>query len=249
MSASAYGLSRDITHLRNKLNDLSKASEDIGTIKDGALLRSTIQSDIKEIVALSQSIKSQLLTLSETNNDEAQSYEPEFLNIQNEMQNLLPKIVQKLKASASDSQEQITVPSTSVALLDQAQVDEETEQLEILEAQVGEILSTMRELNNLFHATLDKLNEQRNIILSIDDSISNAKDDMNNGNEQLDKGKNHQKGSTKCLCWLFLFFFIVVAGVCLFLFFKFGPGIGKSTPSPTPTPQPVPTPIPNSTTI
>ena len=256
MSASAYGISRDLNLLRSKLSETHSIAQDIGTIKDGALLRSTIQTTIKEISTLSTSIKSQLTILNQNSHDQAQEYELQFNEIQQEMQTQLPLIISKLKENTNGSNQMNSFSSeiaeNIIPLIDQEQVDGETEQIDILEEQVNTILTTMREVNDIFSSTLEKLQEQRNMILSIDNAVSDANDNASKAVDQLNKAEKHQKFSRKCLCWLLLVFLVIAAGIGVFVWLYLSRNSGSKpspapAPTPTPTPEPTPAPTPGQT--
>ena len=230
-------LDASLDKMRQTLDSLLEDGEKIGSMSDGAVLRDRIQSNAKELVQLSASVKKQIMTLKEDDDPSISQYENDFMELSKQMKEKLPSILNRLKQNKTEtsSTSQVT-PVVSQPLLEQQTVDNETQQIEDLEVSVREILSTMTELNRIFNQTLEELQKQRNTLLTLDNTISNAHDDVKGGNEQLEKATEHQKGSTRCLCWLLLVVGIIVAGIAIFLFIHFS-GKSKNTPTPTPAPS------------
>ena len=218
--ASLSNLSSSLNEMKSKFQTLCAKKKDIGTFHDGPVLRQEINTNVKELVDVTNRVKRIISTLKE-NGENIDSYEAEFESLGKQMNTELPKIIQSLKQREDTSVPAYGVSQVQQSLMDQEEVDGTTEQIENLEVQVREILSTMRQLNEIFNQTLDELQKQRNVILSIDNQVSNAHDNMADGNEKLDGAKKHQRGSTKLLCWLAIIFGLVVVGIVIFLIFFF----------------------------
>ena len=219
--------------MRTKLDDLIKTGKDIGTFKDGPLMRESIQRDAKTLSEVSKRVKDELYELKKDENYEVNEYEKEFNSLREQMQAQLPPIIAKLKQSAEEDNKVAPVQGSN-QVLDQELIDRESEQIEVLEIEVRNILATMREVNQIFTQTLEELQKQQHMIATIDGHTEEAVNDMRHGNESLDKAKQHQKSSTKTLCWLLLFFMIIVAGIGLYIWSTSG---SKPKPSPTPGPH------------
>ena len=230
--ASVQQLSSLLSNMRETLDRLCKQNSAVGGLSDGPLLRQELNKTVKELGSISKQAKSTIIILKE-NGEEIHDYESEFEKISENMKNVLPEIIQKLR---EQQEEQPTGGSLSVTapLMAQEEVDMETENIENLEIQVREILSTMRELHEIFTKTLEELQRQRNVLVSVDEQISAAQDSVKDGNQQLDAAHQHQKASTRCLCWIALFFLIICAGIGIFLGIKYGTSKPSSSPSPSP---------------
>ena len=235
-------LDSSLNRMEQTLNSLIEDGKSIGGFSDGPILRENIQSKSKQLVQLSNAVKQQIITLKEQNDPNVGKYEEDFDRLAQKMKQELPQILDSLKRSQSTEQPTVTQPISTTPLLDQQVVEEQRDLIEDLEVAVREILATMTQLHSIFTQTLEELQKQRNVILSVDNAVSNAHDDMNKGNENLQTAQKHQKGSTKCLLWLLLIFAVIAAGIGVGIYF----GVkGNDDPSPTPTP----TPTPNSTSL
>lgn len=215
----AFQLSADIGKMRDLLNNIIENSKNIGGFNDGPRLRDDIQSDVKQIMQISQTVKSTITRMKESGDEDISQQEQEVDSLRAAMQSQLPAVIQKLRANSVPEprpEASHTSPLQS-GLLDQQQLDGETEQLEELEQQTNQILATMNQVNQLFKNTFEEIQKQRHILTDIQTYTQNASQDMQTGNDQLAKADSHQKKGTKCLCWIFVLLGVVVAGVVLFL--------------------------------
>jgi len=223
MSApSISSVSNLLLQMRTKLDDLIKTGKDIGTFKDGPLMRESIQRDAKTLSEVSKRVKDQLYELKKDENYEVNEYEKEFNSLREQMQSQLPRIMAKLKQSAEEDNGLVNV-------LDQKLIDQESEQIEVLEIELRNILATMREI---YTQTFEELRKEQCMIDIIDGHTEKEMNYMHQGNH-LDKAKQKPKSSTKTLCWLLLIFVIIVAVIGLYIWSTSG-----SKPKPTPTPGP-----------
>ena len=217
---SLTAVSNALSQMRTKLDELIKNGKDIGSYKDGPLLRNSIQNDAKSLAEISKKVKDDIFKLKQSGLPQVDQYENQFISLKEEMQKHLPPIVEKLRSALNEDTPSPQEDSLHSPLVDQQQIDSESEQIDVLEGQVRDILQTMREVHQIFTQTLEELNKQRNIILSIESNTEEAKKEMKNGNFELEKAKEHQKGSTGCLCWLLLFFIIIVGGIALYIWIE-----------------------------
>lgn len=238
---SVTQVGRYVVQIREKLQELKQQGSSIGTFKDTPTFRDSINQNVKDILQLSGASKRLIATLRQQEAPGLDDYEKEYEELNAELKRELPPIVQKLKQNTEDAGGMGGNPQAAMSqnLLDQEVVDGQAEQLEELESQVREILSTMKEVNEIFTKTLEELQKQRNMIVGLDNTVQESQDRMVSGNEALEKGKSHQKASTKCLLWILLFFGIIVAGIIIFIIVKY---TGKK-PSPSPSPTASPTPV------
>ena len=231
-------LDSSLNRMEQILNTLVEDGSAVGGFNDGPLLRERIQSNSKQLVQLSSTVKREILSLKEQNDPNVNQYEEKFARLAQRMKQELPQVLDSLKKNQITETHSSSQAISTTPLLQQDVVDGTTEQIEELEVAVREILSTMTQLHSIFTQTLDELQKQRNVILSVDTAVSNAHDDMHKGNDQLDTATKHQKGSTKCLIWIFIIVALVVLGIALGIYF----GTSKKDPEPTPTPTPTPMP-------
>lgn len=215
----ALQLSADIGKMRDLLNNIIENSKNIGGFNDGPRLRDEIQSDVKQIMQISQTVKSTIARLKEDEGIDISQQEKEVDSLRASMQTGLPVVIQKLRANSVPEQKPEATRSSTLqsGLLDQQQLDAESEQLEELEQQTNQILATMNQVNQLFKNTFEEIQKQRHILTDIQTFTQNASQDMKTGNDQLARADSSQKKGTKCLCWIFVILGVVVAGVVIYL--------------------------------
>lgn len=236
---------QDIKRMESILATIENLSRDIGTFSDGMSLREQIQNNVKELMETSKSVKTNISIMRQNDDPEIDSVQKSFEEVSSKMKTQLPKIINGLKASTPSMQppRNGSQDFTRPLMVDQSLIDSDSDQLAILESEVNTILSTMKEINALFEKTMQELQSQRNLIISVDNMTSKAADDMSMGTLELEKADVHQKKSRKCLCWIFLMIFVIAACVVVFvvvLVMKKKKNNSDSKPQPTPTPTPVP---------
>lgn len=243
---------QDIKRMDSILSTIENLSKDIGTFNDGMSLREQIQSHVKELMDTSKNVKTNISIMRQNDDPEIDSVQKSFEEVSGKMRNQLPKVINGLKASTpsvqparNNSQEIFNQP----LLVDQSLVDADSDQLAILESEVNQILSTMKEVNALFEKTMQELQSQRHLIIGVDNMTSKAADDMSMGTLELEKAEVHQKGSRKCLCWILLMITVIVGCVVVFVVVLVMKKKKKNSDTPAPTPTPVPpTPTPKPPT-
>lgn len=198
-------------------------SKQIGGFNAGPQLQDDIQSNVKSLLTLSQKVKNNITQLRESNAPDLDSVENAFNQLSRRIQSELPDVIKSLRNVSSGPG-----PSSggggggfNPTVLQQSLVDDQSDQLDMLEQEVQSILSTMREVNTLFHQTLEEIQKQRHMLVTIEASTEKAKDDMESGILHLDKAGENQKSSNRALCWILIILVVVVVGVVLFciLFF------------------------------
>lgn len=212
--------------MKDQLRRVVQLSQDIGSFNDGPQLRQNIQNSVRTLVQLSTSVKNEITILhnrDDESSQDANSLQQEFEVINQQMKTQLPEIITSLKSASHTiggpqplGGERQLSSEIYVPLLDQQELDQDTEQIDLLDVSVNEILTNMREVNNLFTQTMQELQRQRHLVVSIDNQTSKAHDAMKEGNSQLDKASEHQKGSRKAICLIFLVVLVVVIGVGLY---------------------------------
>lgn len=218
--ASVAKVKQDIKRMDNIITNLKTLSKDIGSFNDGVHLRDQIQNNVKELMDTCKDVKTNITILRNNNDPEIDSVENSFEQVSQTMKQELPQILNGLKQSSSSqagqSDSRPDVMNQSL-LMDQQLVDQDSDQLILLENEVNQILSIMREVKALFDRTMQEIQSQRNMIIGIDRSTSKAAEDMTMGSLELEKAQNHQKSSRKCLCWILLIILVVVICVVVFV--------------------------------
>jgi methyl-accepting chemotaxis protein len=233
-------VSSNLEQISSLLNHVVNLSTKIGGFGDGPHLREQIQADVRQLTTLSQTVKNAMTELRQTGGPTFDSYQSRFEDLRARMQSELRPVIEKLRSS--------TTPSASggggggsVAsepLLSQQLVDSETDLIDVLEQQVNQILTTMREVNQLFTHVMTELQKQRHMITAIDAETTEAVSEMSTGNRELEKAGEHQKSSTKCICWIVIIVLLVVTAVGLIIAWQLVWKGGKPTgPTPMVTPQ------------
>ena len=218
MSFSIIEVSNDMTRMENTIDHVKNLSESIGGWQDTAQLREDIQNDVRTIADLSKTIKNNIEYLRAQNAPGLDEQEQRFDSIREKMQVKLREVMEKLRSNDLPSHDQDSYPdSNSQPLLDQGLLDQQSDQLDELESEINEILQTMKEVKALFCKTLEEIQKQQHILTKVDKTITQAKQETVNGNQQLEKAQQHQKGSTKVLCFILIIFLIIAVGVSIFL--------------------------------
>lgn len=191
--ATIAALHDDISTMGQLFDEVVKSSEMIGGFDDGPDLRDNIQSKVKKIKQISSQVKSIFNQFGE-DDPRVKECQDIFNQLNVKMQNNLPGVIEKLRNNISN--EQAPQPTFQYQMQDQQQVDVETEYLMVLEQEVNTILETMKEVNQIFHQTLEELQKQRHILVDINTSTTEAANSMQSGNDELKKAEHHQK---KCI--------------------------------------------------
>ena len=89
-----------------------------------------------------------------------------------------------------------------------------------LENAVQDIVEDMTELNDLTHQLNNKIQEQHEIVVRVDDVIEVAVNEMQQGNEQLEKAEEHQKSSNSCLIYILIALIIIIALIVVYFLLK-----------------------------
>lgn len=133
-----------------------------------------------------------------TNQSLKRSYEEVNGKYQSRKANIL-QLIKKFESeerAARESESKATAGAGGDALYDQQQIDAETEELNFIEAQTGEIVEDMKVLNELTHQVDDQVTKDHEVLIKIDSKIEDAKVEMQEGNKDLEKAEEHQKSCT-----------------------------------------------------
>ncbi|KAH0793486.1 syntaxin-12-like isoform X3 [Histomonas meleagridis] len=212
----AYLLANDIQTMQHQLDEICQNSLSIGDWSDTPELRESLQNDVKSLMELSQQVKSTIISLREKGDPEVDSYQQQFDQLRADMQDKLPGVLQALRRCYDSIHPQQQQPVLNQPLLDQEQLDGETEYLEIMEQEVNQILSTMRDLQQIFQQTLEEIQKQRHLLVSVDSIVTSSKQNMQSGNVQLEEAHKHQKGSSRAMCIIIVIIVVIAIGVVVF---------------------------------
>lgn len=193
--ATIAALHDDISTMGQLFDEVVRSSEMIGGFDDGPDLRDNIQGKVKRIKQISSQVKS---VFNQFGDDDPRVKECQgiFDQLNAKMQSSLPGVIDKLRNNINS--EAAPQPAFQYQMMDQQQVDAETEYLMVLEQEVNSILETMKEVNQIFHQTLEELQKQRHILVDINTSTTGAATNMQSGNDELQQAEHHQK---KCIIW------------------------------------------------
>jgi hypothetical protein len=235
MTATRTQVASDIDKMTSTLNHILSLSKQIGGFRDGPHLREEIQVDVRTILDSSRTVKRDLVQLKENDEPEVDEYLARFEALRSRIQQELPPVVNKLKSSSADTAiASSSSPNYTEGLLDQTQLDGETDLIDLLEQQVNTILMTMREVREIFGATLEELQKQRHMVQSIETTTAEAAEDVHKGNEILGEAQEQQKGATKCLMWVLIIVVLVAVAVVLIILSQ---TVWKKKPKATPPPN------------
>jgi hypothetical protein len=234
MALSIAETSSELERMASLLTHAVKLASQLNSFNDGPHLREQISSDVRSLSTASQNVKQSLTQLK---NDGTPGVDPliaRFEALRTRMQDQLPPIAQKVRGSPLDSSGGAGGGYTE-PLLTQAQVDGDTDLLDNLELQIRGILAMMREVSQLFGQTLQELQKQRHLLQAIEGETARAVEEMEEGNEALQTAQEHQKSSTKCICWIVIIVTLVVVAVALIIVWRV---VWSKKPEPTGTVSP-----------
>ena len=213
-------LDAEINEMAESLNHIRELSDQIGGFNDGPHLHEQIQNEVRSIMQASKKAKDSLLAIP-TGTPGLDASMSRFEQIRSRMQTEIPGVIGKLRQYQNTPSQPAPVPNYTEPLLNQSELDDQSEELQALEAAAAQILSQMREVQQLFAQTLDEIQKQRHKLVSIETVTAKSAQDMASGNEQLDKAQQHMKGKTKCLIWIIVAVGVIIVGLVLFLLWRF----------------------------
>ena len=100
-------------------------------------------------------------------------------------------------------------------------IDEEQAELDMVQGASREIVSQMKVLNEATHRLNNTIQDQHKVLVNIDKTIVDARDEMIAGNEELATAEEYQKESGHCLYYILGLvgtIAILVGVVCAWLF-------------------------------
>jgi t-SNARE complex subunit (syntaxin) len=215
MPPTVSEVSSDLEQMSILLNHVITLSDQIGGFGDSPHLREQIQSDVRQLTSLSQKAKAAITELESVPGTDFSTVQGRFTALRDRIQNELRPVIGKLRNSQTVSHAQKEQSDAEMPLLNQSMLDSNTDLIDVIEQQVAEIVTIMREINELFSKTLSELQNQRHVLTMIEASTTNAVGEMQNGNTQLEKAAENQRRSSKCMCWSAIILMIVVTVVVL----------------------------------
>jgi hypothetical protein len=222
MAVSVDAVASDLAQIDQVLSVLASQASKIGTAADTPGFRDSVRSKVEVLSALSHSLKSALLVLRDRRDPSVDSYERRF-------KALASRVASTLRPFIGDGQVSRPPPSytdSAALLLGRDPGEDMADTVDLLEHQAREVLATMREVNQLFHATCEEIKRQRKLLTKIDTHIEEADKNMAAGGGELRIAQEHERRSSKCMCSWCLVAFALVAifgGVIYFLAFYHPP--------------------------
>jgi flagellar basal body-associated protein FliL len=189
------------------LSHVLSLSDKIGGSGDSRQLREQIFGDVQALHTAGQQVKSIFLALSNQRASVLTSSIERYDALRARIQHELPKVIQRLRAtlSASTAESALRVP----LMMDQGLLDGQTEQIDVLEQTVNQIIAGMREVNQLFINPTRKIQSEREIITQIGSATGDSVSEMQLRDESLVCVIRREK-SRKCICWTAIILVIVV---------------------------------------
>jgi hypothetical protein len=219
MAVTIDAVAADLAQMEQIIAVITSHGNKVGTASDTPFFRDTVRSKVEILNALSQSLKSALVILRDGGDPNVDSYEQR-------LKSLTSRLASALRPFLSDGRDRLNrTPSytDSRTLLLERDVDEDlTDRVDMLEHEARQVLTTMREVTHLFHATCEELKRQRRLLTKIDTHIERADGNMKAGIGELRIAQENQRRSSKCICSWCLWVFAIVAitaGVIYFIVF------------------------------
>jgi cobalamin biosynthesis Mg chelatase CobN len=93
-------------------------------------------------------------------------------------------------------QQQLALQKSTV----QIEAEQQRDLVDHLQRDANEVVQQMHEVNDLQHQLDGMIVQQHEQVVHVDQTIEDAKDDMVDGNAQLELAEKDQKSSSKCIC-------------------------------------------------
>jgi hypothetical protein len=206
-------LDRNVTEMSSLFRRLQENSAKIGKHDDSPRLRDELQAEVRSLMELTQQTRSLLSAVSNREDPAFLSVQNRFNDVHTDMKQSLPRIVSALRDHPvqTSHQPRFADGGYTTGLLDQQQLDAQSDELDFLEQSVNKILVTMRELNYLFTSTLTELQRQRSHLTEIDTFVADSRGSMETGLAQLSTAEERQKDGMSCTCKIFVLVFVIAA--------------------------------------
>jgi hypothetical protein len=220
MSSTVGSVDSDLLQMHQIVSLIESRTHQIGTAADTPFFRDSIRSKIEVLNSLSRSLKSSLLILQDSHDQNVSTYERRFNALNSRMTTVLHRFVPQIHDQQSRPPVRYTEPSD--LLLGRDSLNEETDRIDMLENEVRQVLTTMREVNQLFRSTMEEIRRQRNLLTKIDVQLEGGKEKMLDGAKESKVANEHMRKSSKCICnycLVVVAIVAIVAGVIYFLCF------------------------------
>jgi hypothetical protein len=216
---SVADVSGDIDRMTNLLSHIISLSDKVGGFGDSPQLRQQIRGDVQELAATGQQVKNTLVTLKGQGIYGIDGYIERYDALRARIQRELPVVIQRLRAALpTPSGRPAAEPDMRQPLMmDQGLLDGETDEIDVLEQNVSEVVVGMREVNDLFTSAHREIQSQRHLVVKVDSATSESVSEMAVGNERLESAARRQKASSKCRCCIATILLVVVLAVVLII--------------------------------
>lgn len=220
-------------HVRQRITEISELfrrfmanGDKIGGFEDEDVIKKALTADAVQIKRLIEECKGDIVVLKQrcgngVSDEEINRLEREVDELGTSLRQGLPQVIERLRESRTSGGYDQPQQGMEEHLLDQEMIDGQTEQLEELATMARSIIAQMTNLKATFDQTLSEIVNQRHKIVQIESYTEDARGNMQTGNDQLEKAAVHQKGTTKCLCWIFIILGVIIAGIAVFLCVKY----------------------------
>lgn len=212
MALKAKGNQQNVNDLVNTYESRFRAiKEDLNNINDQRK-RNAIKANMKNLDQLSARIAPQIPNA-------VPEIQEKYDYLSSEYADMKGDIEQRLAQAESQSAEEEKHANNQSqddyeARQRQEQIDRETAEVEQLNRETEQIVQDMKAIDDAANILNEKIQEQHEQIIRIDDTIEDAHEEMVEGNKDLNVAQEHQKKSTKCLLYIcggVLIFIIIVA--------------------------------------
>ena len=207
-----------MTELENFITRWRILESGLSNLSDGAV-RKQMTRAIREMDVLSSKIEREVQ--SHEMNPETESVLADFRQINALFQAKKSDIRDAIEKSETHEMMRKAAESRQDPLQQNLLIDEEQEQLDMVQGASREIVSQMKVLNAATHKLNNMIQDQHQIVVNVDKTITEAKDEMIAGNAELSEAEQYQKEGGRCIFYVLGIsgtIAILVGVICAWLF-------------------------------
>ncbi|EAY06963.1 hypothetical protein TVAG_100030 [Trichomonas vaginalis G3] len=214
-AAEPQSVQQLVNNFEKRLNSVKKELPNISNPSK----RATIKKHLKDLNSLQVQIAPLMANAAPDVQDKYERLSGEYDDIKHDTERQIETLDQQAQQQAASHG---APPSGNV--LQQSLIDDEAREVEYINRQSADIVEDMKALDEAASMLKEKIDEQHEVVVRVDNTIEDAHEEMVEGNKSLNVAQEHQKASSRCLYTILIIviIFIVAVGliVGLTIYFK-----------------------------
>ena len=189
--ATKQDIPSQVQSFEGKLNKLRDAQSRLSMENT----RKQAKFDMKQISTIASQITNRLSSYTGADKPEIEKHFNSLLSDFNTIQKSINEQIQKYEAQAAQEQEKKAAQQASQNAelqMQQQQIDQEAANAEFAARETKDIVEQMKNLKEITEVVNEKVQEQHEVVVRVDDKIATAADEMEVGNQELDEAKKNQ---------------------------------------------------------